>query len=506
MEIPAPKLPRAITLAQIVTSKSVVDSWKIGQLVKATIVSTPRNGQVTINVGGALLSAQVPFVSQPITSLQIGQTLQLEVRNLAIQAILNLISQNNTTPAITLKLPSQIHALKQWQTGRILEAIVLNTTQAGIARLNLAGQIVDAKSTQALPLQQPLKLEIVNPGTIATLRILSNTKTTDSLGQAVRSALPQQLPLQPLLHRLASIIEVPGKQVDAQHQLPQHVVEMAQKILNTLPSNKSFSTPQGLQQAINQSGLFLEAKIARTLQQPQTAQGQAMPNLVTDFKGSLLSLLASLFTLTKATPVSSLIPQTIMQAITRPPLPPQPQQPQQSQQSQRQGRAATATTQQANLQQALIELLRSVESGLSRIILNQVASTPHEDDGKRSWIMEIPVRHNEQIDVFRLRIDKENENEKSKAAESWTVNLAFQLKTLGPIQIRVTLAKGVINTVFWAEHSQTNALINEHLASLQQRLTDAGLTVGGISAHCGKSPEPMTELPALPQVLLDVTA
>lgn len=53
--------------------QAVVDAWKVGQLINATAVTTPQNGQATINIGGALLLAQTPFPVAP------GQVLKLEV-------------------------------------------------------------------------------------------------------------------------------------------------------------------------------------------------------------------------------------------------------------------------------------------------------------------------------------------------------------------------------------------------------------------------------------------
>lgn len=496
MEIDGPKLPPVVALAQIASSLSVVDTWKTGQLLKAMVVTPPQNGQLTINVGGALLLAQTQFTAQPPIPLQPGQSLQLEVTNLATQAILKLINQGSSSPSTTFSLPSQAHVISQWQTGKIVEAIAQKPTQTGAIRLNLSGQLIDAKLSQPVPLHQPLKLEILNPGTIAVLRILSNTPGTESLGQAIRSALPQQAPLTPLLTNLNNIVQAAKTPGETTQALPREVVEIAHKILNALPSDKTLSNAAGLQQALNQSGLFLEAKISRSLLQTQGYPIQTPLNLATDFKGSLLSLLVSLFTLTKVTPVSTFFTQAMPQVPLKQNMP----------QTARQTKNTEGSAQQTRLQQTLVELLRHVESSLSRIILNQLVSSASEDEGKRSWVMEIPVHHNQQVDTLQLRINKEDKNEKNRKSQCWTVNLALELKTLGPIQASITLANSIIKTVFWAERPQTNSLINEHLPSLQQRLTDAGLTVGEISAHCGKSPEPMTDIPPLPQVLLDVKA
>lgn len=490
MEITGPNTPPAAPALQLSSPQSIIDTWKIGQLVNASVTSGKLDTQVIINVAGKPLLAQTQLPLQP------GQILQLEVTRLATLAMLKLIDPAKPSAASTITLPSQSQIIPQWQKGQTLNAILSNADGKGEARINFSGQQFDVRLLQAVPINQPLKLEILNPGTLAALRILNLPQINEPLGQAIRLSLPQQAPLAPLLNNISAISQNTVRLNQEPLPLPSAIVDIARNIVEKIPTSKTLATADGVQQAINQSGIFLEAKILQLLHQAPVNTSPSTPNLGGDFKGGLLSLLASLFTLgkTAAQPLSTFLSGTNTQI----------SQELQLLIKQAQKHPQQASRLQANLQQLVTELIRSVESGLARIQLNQFSSSNVEDDGKRLWSLDIPVRHNENIDIFQLRIEKDAENSKQKQTSPWTINLAFELQSLGPIQVCVTLKSGIINAVFWVEHKETIELINKHINILTQGMINAGINVGNISTYHGKSPEPITDIPAIPQVLLDV--
>jgi hypothetical protein len=265
--------------------------------------------------------------------------------------------------------------------------------------------------------------------------------------------------------------------------LPQPLVELVRTVVDRLPRRENITTGDSLKQAVAHSGLFMEAKLAQALQQPVTAT--TTPPI--DFKGGLLSLLLTLLNFTKGA-AQTPPPQAHVPAQQTQPTPPH---------------AQVTLNQQMNLQQALGELLRNVESGLARLQLSQLVSSAPEDDGKRSWVMELPLRNGEQIDLIQLRIEKDQGREKSKKAAMWTVTLALSLNGLGPVQARVTLVDKTVSTHFWAEHAQTTEFIHQHLSILQTRYREVGLNVGALNAHHGKAPEPVSPDANLPHILLD---
>ena len=486
--------------------QAVVDAWKVGQLVNATVVNAPKNGQVSINVGGALLLAQTPF---PVTP---GQPLKLEVSSLAASTVLTLINSTNNAgkpiavPSITVSLPAQPSLIKQLSIGQPLAARLLPSTgnQPTRALLELAGQRVAVQLSQSLPanIGQQLKLDVVSPGAIAALKILTPpVSATDNIPLALRATLPRQAPLPPLLANLALIARESSRSILPNGPrlippLPQTVVDLTRSIVDRLPNPQSMSTADGVKQAVAQSGLFLEARLAQTLQQPAQPQS-AVPltaNIPIDFKGGLLSLLVSLLSLVKATP-STLVPPTNTQ--TPNPLPLASHNP----------TTVQATLNQSmNLQQALTELLRSVETGVARLQLNQLVSSAPEEEGKRSWVMELPTRNGEHIDLIQLCIEKEKQQHEKKKTVLWTVTLSLSPKGLGSIQARVSLANNIINTRFWSKNPLVTAFIQENLPILKNRYREVGLTIGTLKSHEGQAPTPTSADEYLHHTLLDENA
>lgn len=505
MEIIGPQTPLSITLLSK-SPQAIVDAWKVGQLVNATTIKSPQNGQATINIGGTLLLAQTQLPIQP------GQIMQLKVSSLATLAVLKIIDKGKNgqrSGPVTITLPPHPNLLKQLHLGKLLEAIVTSPSSKGrTSQLTLAGTQVNVQFSSPLPATirsgQTLKLEVINPGKLPALKILNpsasilSNNITDALAnknaitQALRATLPQQIPLPPLLANLSVLAQ---KNNTIAPKLPQPLVEIVRNIVEQLPSTKTINSGEGLKQAVTQSGLFLETKLAQSLLPNQPTAIPATPNISIDFKGGLLSLLVSLFTLTKATPGANPPRAANMRAPFLPHL-----------HLQAQPATQPSLTQQMNLQQTLLELLRNVEGGLARLQLSQLISSGTEEDGRRLWALELPVRNGENIDLIQLRIQKEKEGREKKKNALWTVNLAFDLAGLGPIQVRVMLTNGTINTTFWSEKTQTTELINDHLDILHQRFEEVGLTVGVLESHKGQAPEIVTADSSQPDALLDVQA
>lgn len=477
-------------------TQTLVETWKSGQIIRASVVSGSQNGQATLNVGGNLILAKTGV------SLQPAQALQLEVTRLATLAVLQLIDITGKPTPLTLTLPPQPD---QWRSGQQLDAdLIAITERRRGALLDIIGNRINAQLSQPavqiseLSIGQTLKLQVINPGMLTALRILK-TDTPEkgieknTIEQALRNTLPRQTPLSPLLANLALIARYDP--TNPLPLLPRPILDAVRNLIAHLPAVPELATPDGLKQAIRQSGLFLEAHLAQTVQSSPVTT--ALPaNIALDFKGGLLGLLILLLTTTHSSPQSNPPPTDT---------PPAPL-PAPGALLRTQNRAQATLSPQMTQPQALLELLRHTEGGLARLQLTQLLSSNTDDEGRRSWVIELPVRQDERIDLIQLRIEKKKSANNTRQAARWSINLTFDLEELGTVEARVQLTNGIISSTFWTRQEATTALIRENLHTLHTRLREAGLNIGTLAAHEGQPPQdnPATFPPA--QALLDVQA
>jgi len=277
--------------------------------------------------------------------------------------------------------------------------------------------------------------------------------------------------------------------------LPEPVVQAARQLFQGLPGRDQVSTPEGLRQAVLNSGNFLEAKLAAPISAPhqQTGAGESagMANrglLAADFKGGLARILVSLLSALQGSGVGTpanasekeALPFFLSPRALRNIVNPRQANPQQGQ-----------ATEQSALR-ALLDLMRQIDAGMARVQLNQINSLATEDRPNAGLTLELPVRHGEQAEVIQLRItrDAQSDAEDPDAPGQWCATLAFELETLGAVRARVTVAGELVSTDLWAEREATVELFNGHMDTLHNGLVEAGLVVGRLGCQLGTPPEP----------------
>jgi hypothetical protein len=138
------------------------------------------------------------------------------------------------------------------------------------------------------------------------------------------------------------------------------------------------------------------------------------------------------------------------------------------------------------------DLLLQGEAALTRLQLNQLAALPREGErGLLEWLFELPIRRGDDIDLWSLRLfrdPRQRQQDNEGHTPSWSVQLAFDLPGLGPVQARVQLSGEQVSTHFWTQREQTLPLLNSHLHELRQAMTAAGLDVGELKCRTGCMP------------------
>ena len=504
-----------------------------GQILKALVLNKQREGEITLQLAGKEIQAQIK------ANVDEGQTLLLKVVEGGKQPLLKLI--NELVPAGTIPKEQLIlfietqkteQAQKLLRPGNLIHATIVAHDKQGQTSLEVNNVIFKTLSRLPLDIGQLVEFQVTKvEKELTQLKILTTPQSTDVIARALRSTLPRAEALPALLSQLSALVNqkteliLPGviNQTDSTvkpeslvKMLPPEILALAKEIFQSLPDRNSVSNPEGLKQAISNSGLFMENKLAATLQPDVYSSNQATltPNtfssertlLVSDFKSGLARFFASLITLLQTTttqpgvdsPITgkpSLFEQFDFFKLLKHFLQPGAEG--------KKGQQA----EQSLLIRTVIKLLQQVESGLARIQLNQVNSLPTEDRPQTSLTVELPVRHGAQTEVIELHIQRDTQNENDNSEEKpdqWSATLLLNLEKLGPIRVRVIVLRETVSTTFWAEHQPTVALFNQHMDVLRTNLAQVGLNIG--SLQCNLGVPPVNKQQATSHILLSTTA
>ncbi|PSS56401.1 flagellar hook-length control protein FliK [Pseudomonas sp. BBP2017] len=274
------------------------------------------------------------------------------------------------------------------------------------------------------------------------------------------------------------------------------------KLLSSLPDVRQLSDPKGLAQALNNSGVFLEAKLVA-----------GMPaDLAPDLKAQVVRLVAQLLPglpgntqfnpVAAANTLAQVMPGMVRNAlgmlgqVSPRPLPggfPLPSRPLQNQDG----------------EGDLEHLLRLAAAAISRLQSHQLASleqTGTTADGNRqtTWQLEIPVRSGQDFLPLQVKLQREETPEQQSDPQRerreplemlWRIELSFDLHPLGPLQVQAQISQGSLSSQLWAELPSTAQLIDSQLGNLRERLLARGLNVAELHCHHGTPPQgPRTRL------------
>jgi hypothetical protein len=355
--------------------------------------------------------------------------------------------------------------------GQVLQAKVVGRSTDGTVTLrDNRGVQMAAHSTLAFKRGEQLTLRVESLGHQPVLRLLTQPSGDAVELAALRHVLPKQQPLAPLMNQLRAVSQG-GTGLDFQ---PSQQLSIAARQVHTLVRPLAdVLVPARLQQAILNSGLFLESRLGAS-----TGATQHW-SVTQDLKAGLLRLSAVLENHPNAaanpTQRSSAETGALRTGLESPPVSP--------------GKGG----------EALRELLRQTEGVLAGVQVRQLSSTGPHANGVTAWHIEVPVTNNDQTEVLPLQFERETDEDDDQKA-IWSVKLAVELETLGKLYARVVLAAGTVSTTLWAEQPETAALANRHLASLQDAFVAAGLPVGVVCCQQG-APQDGQSLNAWPALL-----
>ncbi len=399
---------------------------------------------------------------------------------------------------LTLSAATAGAQTRQWSVGQLLQASVTGRAANGEYSLRIGQQEVRAQSPVPLQIGERMALKVLEAGQLPVLqRISPDAALKETMSQALRDYLPRQSSVSPLLANLSHL----STNADARAQLPPSALKLAQSIFQQLPRAEQLSSPGILKQQVENAALFLESRLAARVLQP----GAGVPQ--ENFKASLLRL-AALLPLPQGEEKSQQNPATARQLqpgvssalFKQPLLPPTTTQPPQT--SPLQPRPETEAIAKPTLalqnfaEEAGRELAKQVESVLSRVVVNQLSSLNAEQNGQQQWLVDIPMRENNNGKLLQLHIEKDEKQSSEQTTEThWSFSLSIDLGELGPLHARVSLHGDRLTANLWAEQEQTLDLINQHSDYLGGRLVEVGLENNQVRCFMGKPDLPLNDAP-----------
>jgi len=272
--------------------------------------------------------------------------------------------------------------------------------------------------------------------------------------------------------------------------LPEGLRSLIQQVLATQPPLSAGITGPGLQAAVTQSGLFLEAQLAQGL------SGSAAPAVNLDFKAGLLQLAQGLGLLLETDPAAAA--QVVDGSIAPPPAPPsltrnggRPPPPLRGGVTLGQGAASPLVDPRMPEAQLLRVLDHDVRSALARLELSQVASARLQD-GSSFWKFELPVATPDgpAMAQFEMSRDAHGQGAAGETPATWRTRFAMTVTPSGPVQAELALSGDTIHVTLWADDADTRSLLATDRSALADALRAEGLSEAAVRIAPGAPAPP----------------
>ncbi|MCK9705711.1 flagellar hook-length control protein FliK [Pseudomonas syringae] len=487
--------------AEVLTLKQVNQNF---QLLLRLVLA---NGSLT----NLPVTSSVPFT--PGSLLQVAQASANEL-TLTLQQ-LNGALKNSMTNIDTRQLPvgtllqgkvmtSQVIAQGVNQLAGQNPAAATPTYRSIVMLLNtaLAGSSLTIESPQPLTVGSLLSAQVQGN---QALNFVALPGRFDQLAVAQQLSAQQnrQGSLDTLINALQNLQS--GSPTSTSPAISAPLQASINQLLADLPDVEQMTTPKGVAQALNASGVFLEAKLLAGLN----------PAHMPDMKANLMRLIAQILpglpdnTSYGAAAASNTLARTMPNAIrnalgtlglvaarTQPSIFPLP------------SRTVSGGEKEDDLE-ILLKLAAAAVSRLQSHQLGGLEQTRTNADGTQvtTWQLEVPMRNAHDIVPLQVKVQREDTPDQEAAEDRddgeikdtreklWKVDLAFDLEPLGPLQVHAQLLRGTLSSQLWAERPDSAALIEHELGYLRERLIACGLAVGELACSHGTPPSgPRTAL------------
>lgn len=300
------------------------------------------------------------------------------------------------------------------------------------------------------------------------------TTPQQALAQMVQAALPRQGAATALTATLTTLVARTG--------LPEPVMKAAQQVLSSRMDLGGVSlTGAALKQAVANSGVFSEARLAGATNMP-AADGKLALLALRNVLGQWLGTSQPPITATAPVPppVRGMTPRARVPDL-------QP---------------LSAVDAAASAEELGRQALDRSEAAIARLRLHQHAGLPDADGRPApSMTVDLPVMVGAYQALLHLQIRQEAESREGGPAErGWQMRFAINLPAMGEVGAQVSLRAGNVGVMLWATEEATAAALQADLETLRAGLVAAGLQPGSLLVRHGE-PAPAPSSPQSPHLL-----
>ncbi len=285
------------------------------------------------------------------------------------------------------------------------------------------------------------------PVATPTTQLPPDQPTVSALDAAVQAAVGAQGGVAALLADLEAALQSGG--------LPPAVQAAAEQVLDAqLPLDEA-PTAESLQQAIAQSGLFLEADLAQT--------GAPTDG---DLKAALLTLGQALEAWSGTGPSGSSPGRALAPPYRDGPL---------------QGQPAARATMTGDIPAEAVagRLAQQTAAASARQLLMQAGSTAQRADPDKAgphWLFELPLASAQGPAAAQFEIDADEAKDgQGPDAQTWRARFSLDLAGAGPVHAKVALRGGKLRVSLWAERDATRSSLDQAREELLDELGEEGL-------------------------------
>jgi len=331
--------------------------------------------------------------------------------------------RNNLTTLQTANHIKSSH-LSKLAVGQKITASVINNNKNLTLKLFTpqAVTLEFSKSNLAKDINS-ISLQVIKSGNHPQFKLLPAPTPEETINNALKELLPKEQSTSLLLNQLV-------KNLAQNEKVSETLKRLAQDILRNLPTKQQLTESAQLKKNVDNSGLFLEAKLAQS-------EGKSATNIEPDLKAKLTQLVTAL--------------------------------------QQDKGAVEKNT--------ALQELQTKSEGALARLVLNQLKSLPHDEASRQVWTVELPFVDKKQAKSLQIQIEEENHKNAEQENKTWSATLSLSPQNLSPLHCKISFFNGTVHTNFWSEAGETTQIIEDNLDYLGERFEAIGLKPGNLNAQ-----------------------